>query len=358
TFRYTTVVTRFWDQPGVGTQTVPLSAVINPANYGYVYDYQVPNAVFAIDKKFKPDVSKETTLGYRRSYSNGGSLVATLVHRTWADLPISLGNPATINVADPTGSGLPSKTNYLRTLTNDANGKRQYNAIELEFKTPIIPGTLYLNGAYTYGRTTGNNQMQDATTFQSAGIEAGTFDPYLLAAGVPEDAFNPMGQLGTSQNNVMRLMLLYNVKVGGVKTTISLLGRYNDGSVENRATNGVVNPTGTFPVGSPIQLPSAYTRYWNGARGQYSQADFTSFDFAYNLEIPLKRKAVLFSTLAITNVFNTIRPAIYYWANGGTQATPLGYRINHSFANIYGGVSSSGSFNGGRDFNLDIGLRF
>lgn len=362
-FRRTTVVTRYWNQ-NAGSNTmsqVSLAQVTNPSNYGFYFDYQVPSAVFAIEPGFKPDVNHEFALGYRRSYASGGSFSVTLVQRNWKDLAMTMGGTNLITIQDPTGQGLPSKTNYLRTLANDPDSKRKYSGVELEWKNiPVIPGRLFFNGQYTYSRTTGTTQMQDATGFNSAFIEGGWFRPQLIGMGVPRDSFDPEGQLPTSGGHVVRMMLTYNVKVGAARSSFSLLGTYDDGAVESRTTNTVAMPGFLNPA--VVQLPTSYTQFWNG-RGQYSQPPLTRFDLSYNLDIALQNRVTVFTTLTVTNVFNTIRRQFTSWSNDGSVQTPypgLGYRINPAAAsvNAYGTAPNYTWYQGGRDLTLDLGLRF
>ena len=132
------------------------------------------------------------------------------------------------------------------------------------------------------------------------------------------------------------------------------------GTVENRTTNTVAMPSALNPA--IVQLPTSFTMFWNG-RGQYSQPPVTRFDLAYNLDIALRNKVTFFTTVPVTNVFNTIRRAFTYWSNDGTAQSPypgLGYRINSTAANVnlYGAAANYTYFQGGRDFSLDFGLRF
>jgi hypothetical protein len=354
------MVTRYWNQnPGSNTMSqVSLAQVTNPANYGYVYAYDVPSAIYAIDPGFKPDVNHEYTLGYRRSYSTGGSFSATLVHRTWKDLPMSFGGTDLITIQDPTGSGLPAKTNYLRTLANDPDSRRHYAGIELEWKNiPIIPSTLFFNGSYTYSRTTGTNPLQDSTGWNSGLANSGWFRSQLVGMGVARDSFDPDGQLPTSGGNAVRMLLTYHANVGATHSSVSLMGNYDDGVVENRTTNNVAMPSALN--GAIAQLPTSYSRFWNG-RGQYSQPPTTRFDLAYNLDIPIRKKVMFFTTMTVTNVFNTIRRQYTYWSNSSTvQANPgLGYRINTANTAYYGAAPNYSYYTGGRNFGLDFGIRF
>lgn len=358
-FRRTTVVTRFWNaSPDGNMQQVSKSDILNPANYGYYYDFQVPSAVFAIDKGFKPDVSHQLELQYARAYDSGGSLKTSLVYRTWKDLPMSFGDPSLLTIPDPTGQGLPAKTNYLRTLAVDPDSKRNYMGLEVDFKVPLIKNTLFLQGVYTYSRTTGTLQLQDSTGWNSGLANAGWFRDQYLAMGIPRDAFDPEGQMPSSANNSVRMMLLYVSKLGAARTTLSFLGRYNDGAPEDRTANSVRLPQ---PLNAAVaQLPTSYTQYWNG-RGQYTQPDFLSFDLAYNLDIPVTKKVTFFSTLAVSNLFNTIRKTTSYWSNSSTVQAPypgLGYRINTGVSAFYGMPLHYTYYQTGRDFNLDLGLRF
>ncbi len=361
-FRRTTVVTKYWNQnPGAGLYTVNKAAILNPANYGFTYDFQVPDAVFDIDKGFKPDVSHEITLGYERMYETGGKLKVVFVNRTWKDLPMSFGSTAQINIPDPTGGGLPAKTNYLRTLKNDPDSKRTYNAVEVEFSSFLIKDKLRMAATYSYGRTTGNTQMQDATGFNSGFIEGGFFRDQFLAMGIPRDAFDPEGQLPTSANNVLTVNFNYFANVGAARTVLSLMGRYSDGAVENRTTNTRALPASLNPA--VPQLPTNFGMFWNG-RGQYTQPDYTNWDLAYNVDIPLYNKVKFSATLSIQNVFNVIRKTATYWTNDtGIQAwspAPMGYTggVFSGNAQFYGGYPGNTYFQAGRNFGLDLGIKF
>jgi hypothetical protein len=70
-----------------------------------------------------------------------------------------------------------------------------------------------------------------------------------------------------------------------------------------------------------------------------------------------------FTTVTVTNVFNTIRRTSTARSNDGNVQSPypgMGYRINSTAANVnlYGAASNYLFYQGGRDLSLDFGLRF
>jgi hypothetical protein len=271
---------------------------------------------------------------------------------------MSFGGTDLLTIQDPTGQGLPSKTNYLRTLANDPDSKRNYAGIELEWKNiPIIPSILIFNGSYTYSHTTGTTQLQDSTGWNSGLANAGWFRSQLMAMNVSRDNFDPEGQLPTSGGNALRMMLTYRANIGAIQSSLTLMGSYDDGVVENRTTNNVAMPSALNAA--IVQLPTSYTQFWNG-RGQYSQPPVTRFDLAYNLDIPIRKKVTFFTTVTVTNLFNTIRRSFTYWSNAaGTQAYPgLGYRINTANVAIYGAAPNYTYYTAGRNVGLDLGIRF
>lgn len=369
-FRRTTVITRYWSASGgagVTDYQVDRAAVLNPANYGLVVSFNVPDAIYDIDKSFKPEVNHEYVLSYRRAFANGGWMSASLVHRNWEDLANAFGSLTPISIPDPTGSGLPAKTNYKRVLVNDPEAKRAYNGFEVEFRAPIIPGKLNLGGSYAFSRTTANSDYGDSTGFALTQVQAqrGYFRDRFDALGIPREAIEPDGLLPTSLGHSLRLLLTYNVNFGRVRSTFSLLGRYFDGSPE-RFTQTVLIPGSnssqtvsgldpTFPA-SPTPLPTSYTHFYNG-RAPFTSPYFHSLDFGYNLNIPFG-KLEFFTEISVVNVLNNIRPgALDRTMLGGTRATAAdGPRISNAVN--YGHPTSNTFFSGARDFNLTLGMRF
>jgi hypothetical protein len=370
-FRRTVRIDRLWDKAGPGgafpDYTVSRAEVLNPANYGYVLNFTVPDAVYAFDPGFKPEVNHEIVLGYKRSYAGGGFISVNLVNRRWKDLPQAFGSLAPISITDPTGSSTLVKTNYIRTFKIDPEAKRAYNAIETEFKAPLIPGKLTLQGSYSYSRTTANTTYGDSTGFAltQALAQAGLFRTRLSELGVGADVYEPDGLMPTSQGNVLRLLLSYNANYGGARSTFSLLGRYADGSPES-ATNTVLIPGSSvstsvsglnpsFP--SAGILPISYTHYYNG-RAPFSSPYFHALDLGWVLQLPVGKKVVFFSELNVVNLLNNIRPGtLDRTSQTGVQSPgPLGYRVSN--VNNYGYPTSSASFVGARDFNLTLGLKF
>ena len=370
-FRRTIRIDRLWNQTGPGgafpDYTVTRAELLNPANYGFVQNFTVPDAVYAFDRGFKPEVNHEMVLGYKRSYTGGGFIAVNLVNRRWKDLPQAFGSLSPISITDPTGSSTLVKTNYVRTLTNDPGAKREYNSIETEFKAPLIPGKLNLQGSYTYSRTTANTTYGDSTGFglTQALAQTGLFRTRLSELGVGADVYEPDGVMPTSQGNVLRLLLTYNANYGSARSTFSLLGRYADGSPES-ATNSVLIPgsnTSTAVSGLNSSFPATgilpifYTHYYNG-RAPFSSPYSHSLDFGWVLQLPVGKKVVFFSEFNVVNLLNNIRPGTLDRTSlGGIQSPgPLGYRVSN--VNNYGYPTSSAFFSGARDINLTLGLKF
>lgn len=376
TFRNTTRVTRLWTgsasapppTSGPADYLVSKEQVLNLANYGYVLSFDVPNLIYAIDPNFKPDVNHEMVFGFRRAYTSGGSLSANLVRREWKDMANSFGSTAPLTIPDPTNSGLASRTGYLRTLANDPGTKREFHALELQFAAPILPNRVNVSGSYTIGQLKSNSTFGDAEAFGPTSTLAATglFRERFAALGIAEDSYRPYGELPTSTNQALRLLLVYTASVGRVRSQFSLLGRYTSGghfNLNNTVTIPSPGLNSSFPVAGI--LPSTYPHFYNG-RGQYTTPDTTQFDFGYVLKMPIKGRLEFFSELAVVNVFNQIRvgsntntpgvTSLSRTASGTVQATPIGYRINSP--STYGWPTTNGSFYGARDFNLDIGIRF
>ncbi len=359
TFRNTTTITRYWDKfgpDGIDKEyLVDKADIMNPANYGFVYSFDVPNAIFAINKNFKPERNKEMVFGFRRSFSSGGGFRLEFVNRVWDDLPNAMGSLNPISIPDPTNSGLAPKTNYLRTLVNDPQAKRTYNGLELDFKTSVMAGW-YLQGSYTYSRLTGNSLYGDNTgfTFTENIALTGVFRPRFAELGIASDAYQPEGQFGTSIGNMFKLLAVYSIQKGNVRSSFSLLGRFIQGSPEDLTQTVLIPSPGlNSAIGT---LPGTYQHYYNG-RGQYLSPDQTLFDFNYNLEIPIGKKLKTFAQLNIVNVFNTIRPGtLNRGSSGAEMATPVGYRVSSTLN--FGAATSNSFFVGARSFNLDLGLRF
>lgn len=368
-YRRSTVVTRRWTTPnpvpGTADWIATQAQVLDQTNYGYIASIDDPSVVYDFDRNFKPERNKETVLGFRRSYATGGFLTINLVNRTWDDLPQSIGSVDPVQVSDPFGSPTVFN-NYKRTLVNDPGSKRNYRAVEMEFRAPFFDKKMTIGGSYTYARATANSNYGDSTGFaltQNQAI-AGLFRDGFHTLGIGSDTFEPNGPLPTSIGNSLRMIATYSATRGGIKSVVSFTGRYQDGSPEDQvitvtipgstATASGLNPSfPTPPAATP--LPQTYGYYYGG-RGQFTSPHSTLFDFGWTLEVPINKKISSFMELSVINVFNHIYPGALSRAVGGQQASPIGYRVSSSAS--YGYPTSFSSFVGARDINLNFGFRF
>ena len=356
--------TWYWNKnnPATGLAepyAVTYAEFTNPANYGYLAGIATA-AAYDIDKNWKPDASKEITLGFRRAFASGGNWRATLIHREWKDLSQSFPVPTDLYVNNPANPSAPQIRTYPRILANDAYAKRTYNGFEFEWMAPINPWLTFA-GNYAYNRTVANNTYGDATGFAAiqAFSDPGWWRDGMRAQGLSSDLFEPMGEVPTSQNHVIKAYLTANFTSGRAKSAVTLLGRYYSAPKFSLTNN--VNFTSSLLPGNPDPLlPTSIPWYWNG-RGQHSTADTYAFDLQYNFELTLRGRLKFFSQMSIVNVLNHQIPNTFSADARGasTQTTYLyGYQNAAANANRYGMPTGTGAVNGARGINIDLGFKF
>jgi hypothetical protein len=350
--------TYYWNQ-GVGMQLVDYAAVTNPANYGMLGSF-TSSDMYAIDHNWKPENDNEITLGYRRTYSEGGFWRATAIYRKWTDLtdvfPILGASPITITLESA------SQTSYTRLLTNDPKATRNYKGLEFEFMAPL-GDHVRVGGNFTYSSLVGDNVYGDGTSFTSAQqtwAVQGDFRDRYEALGYSKNMFDPVGPLGQSRPVVLKGYISYQMASGRTKSSVALQGDFISGNRVSM-TNQVSQDPKLIPFAmTDSNYPSQIPLYYNG-RGQFSSTDTWHLNLTYNFDLALKNKVHFFSQMTIANLLNSQIP-LSVSTVGSSSPRPLsayanGYRVGTY--STYGSPTSGYSYvDGVRAINIDLGFKF
>jgi hypothetical protein len=342
----------YWNQGTATPYYVSYDQLLNKNNYT-VYSRTYAGDTFIIDPSWKNPVSQEITLGFRRSYPNGGYWRATGVYKTWSNLFDFF--PGEV-YTDPSGS-----PNFKRVLRNDPDSERTYKSVELEWMLPLNR-RFSLYGNYTFARMMANTRYSldnpDRTTSQLANFRdyyntlftRSQYDPNTLR--MPEHNLN--------------LFVMFDLTQGKVKSNISLHANYTSGKPEGRWINyNIPFPTvpGYYEPNNPnVQstggLPNSLGITADGNR--MTNTDLTTIGMKYNLEVTVWRTVKWFCDLNISNVFN-VKPLGPY-SLGGTslvdtvgqpsQYTGHGWRASDDLSTVGTGRIP------GRLIILDTGIRF
>ncbi|MBI4912789.1 MAG: TonB-dependent receptor [Acidobacteria bacterium] len=343
----------FWNQGSTTPYAVSKAEMQNPANYGYLYTIQDNDILFDMDHSLKPEVAHEYTLGYNRNFTGGGFFKVTAIYKHFADLWYSKGINAVVNVPDFTGKASVTPTGFKQILTFDPMAKRNYRGVETEWAYPMYKGKslqIDLNGNYTINRLYSTDVWREGNVANNAA----RFDDAYRAAGLDPGQYNPYGENANSIHNVLKVWATMTVGAPtGIRNTFSLLGRYTSGAPYSLVNQQTI-PTGTL-VGAP-GMPTSVNEYFNG-RGKFTGPDYFTFDFQWNLFIPVKGGIQFFSYLSCNNLFNTKMPAtITRTASGTLHATP---DPNPTYAAAsFTTWGQPTALQGGRTFNIDMGFKF
>lgn len=393
-----------WSANAANTVTwVPYSKLIDPANYNYTISTVVGSSLNLNDGVRSPYLI-EASLGYRRNRADGSYVGITLVNRDWYnDLAIKQDtNLSALAAFDATGaipsdwvqtgvsaSGSPTY-GLPRHFFNSQDLKRNYKAVEIEFKQVVNP-RINFGGSFTWSRLTGNDNGGDAPgepTFANNAnpsaltvvSEYYTFRNVLLAQGWNGEQISSYGPLVVDSTHKARLYLTYNLPVGkDGNVSFALLGRYDSGLTfaAQDGFSGNYNGTGLdVPVlpdfsgasPAPNQLLSTFSPY-TSARGAFRQNDTHQVDFTLNFNIPIVSKVKFIAKLDISNIFNQTMNAFY---NDYFAADP---RVHPNDVAGYSGLAvqdpsifgtgNKGSGYGdrtyylfGRSWNLSAGIKF
>lgn len=345
----------FWNQGAPqGNAALPAfyfvnkAEIMNPANYGKVYDYSRVDGMYTLNDKLKPEYSDELAVSMRRNYGSGAYMSAQAYYRQYKGMLASTAIiDKTIQVKAPV-AGLSDLPNYERHMDNDSDRVRKMMSLETQWSAPLYQSPrsrLTFAGNYTYQRCLDQDQS------------GYNYSDYLAAKGVPKSVYNPYGEV--MRNHTLKTWLTYGFKAGSIQSDVSLLARFFSGAPQNIYNQA--NIPGRFDAGfgGPTQAPTLYYTYYNG-RGAYTYPGGTRYDFQYNITVPLARKVRVFSNLTVSNVFNTIRPTDYGRTPAQLGANQWG---THAYTEAYraGGMINFGVptvWDGARSFSLDMGIKF
>ena len=366
-----------YSDPAHALRWLTYAQLTDPRNYlgsttslnSTAYSFYDNSKSYLLDPKLKSPYLDEATLTYRASFAGGNYMRFTYVSRAWKkDWAFSTDyTPDQMaTVSDPSHSGLPDKLASTVHVFNSDDLIRRYQGLEVEI-FQRVNSVLVLNGTYTYGRLTGNNNGGDNpySTFRDNSVPGYYGNRRFLTQtlGLTDQDFAPNGPLSSDQTHHVRLNLSLERPMDKGKITYSALIRYDSG---NNWSAAYAAPLGENAGGLMANIPNAppapatYTRFYGG-RGQYTYNDQYQVDFKLSFHIPLGTKTLqLIGDLQINNLFNQMEQGTY-----STATASLPYGANHLFLN----TTSSGTFGGanaqennywiaGRSMGASLGMRF
>jgi len=268
------------------------------------------------------------------------------------------------------------------TNSNAIGTFRKYKGIEFEFALKLDP-TLTFGGNWTYSRLTGN---AEGSGFEGGGSSPvgdytilGWYEDVHALYSRTRDVYAPTGYLSEDLPNKGSVYLNYvNRTKAGTFISASLLMNYFGGApfsltrthaweVQAYATslgatyaaNGLVRPNSSYP--------NSYTKFWS-PRGLGRTNDTYSFDFKFDVDFPITKKARLFTEVTVFNVFNHFMissldtPSI---AGSSTLADNTAVSSYRALGSTVGSTTPTGfgsygsaNFNSGRAIRLSTGFKW
>lgn len=356
--------TYYWNQGAATPYLVDKAQFLDPANYGYVASRTYAGQSFVVDSGWKAPISNEVTLGFRRSYQNGGYWRATAIYRKWTNLfDFFPGDVFT------TASGAKG---FQSVLKNDSNAERVYKSFELEWSIPFTQKFTF-GGNYTYARlmsSVRNNSDNPSRSNSQASNSTNFRDWYLTL--MTRGAFNPV--VLRDPEHAIKWYANYTLSTGKVKSNVALRGSYTSGVPMTR--------TFTYNIPYPI-IPGYYdgpagpntnrggllnTLSQSYGAGQFTNQDLWDVHLQYNLEFPLLRGMAWFTNIQVNNLFNNRTAAAYALpAQGGRDAlagpatnNPYGFQLGQNLNNLYS-KDPQGNYiyrQGLRSISVQTGIRF
>lgn len=369
-----------WVNPNNAVRWLSYAQLTDPRNYtgaitdvGYgtstAYAFFDNSKSYLVDPNLKSPSMDEATLTYRRSFDGGHFIRVTYVNRVWHkewafSTDYALDQLTTIS--DPSHSGLPDKLANTVHIFNSDELTRRYQGLELEFLRKIT-SYFTVNGNYTYGHLTGNNNGGDSplSTFRDNSIP-GYYNNrrYLTQTlGLTNQDIAPDGPLTNDQTHRARVSFTLERPLDKGRISYSALVRYDSGGNWSAAYAKPLGENGGGPMPNITNAPPAptnYTQYYGG-RGQYTYNDTYQVDLKVSYRLPLGYKTLqLIGDLQINNLFNHMEQAGY-----STSRAALPYGADHLYLNTTP-YQTFGSANpqegnywiGGRSMGTSIGLRF
>lgn len=384
-----------WVNPYNAVRWLTFAQLTDPRNYtgtiqdvGYgtntAYAFYDNSKSYIVDPNLKAPYMDEVSLSYRRGFSGGNYIKVAYVARVWKKewaFSTDYASDQLVTITDPTQSGLADKLANTVHISNSDDLKRRYQGFELEFFRRIS-SSFSIQGNYTYGRLTGNNNGGDSplSTFRDNSVP-GYYNNrrYLTQTlGLKDSDIAPDGPLAADQTHRARMSFTYEMPLDKGRLSYSALVRYDSGNNWSAAYStplgqdaydyynaygmGYLLPKGTGMANIPNapHAPTTYTQYYGG-RGQYTFNDIWQVDLKISWRVPLGYKSLqLIGDLQVTNLFNHMLQATY-----STSRAPLTYGGNALFLNTTNSLTfgsanpQEGNFwNGARSVGASVGLRF
>ena len=298
--------TRYWNKPGPnglnGPYLVGYDELTDLKNYGILVSSAREAAdTSQIDPNWKAPTTNELSVSFARNLSNGGSWKISFVKRIWSDLyDLFPGDVFTNNSGQNQSKML---------LKNTDVWERTYTGVEVEWNAPVTK-RLTFAGNYTYGRLMSNESgTADGTNMiHSSGGDL-TFNVFseFFDGFWPRELWAPVTQ--KQSDHSFKFQLIQDLSLGNLKSTVALQGGWTSAGYGTRSF--------WHYTGRPI-VPGVNEYNWGGVGqnttnlpyGKYipinlvTGADSWYTNLRYNLDMPLVRKLVWFTTVDISNPFN------------------------------------------------------
>jgi hypothetical protein len=305
---------------------------------------------YELDPNFKPPVTTEYSIWYRRSYDTGGWWKVAYVHRTWSNLYDYFAGTS-VSTRNPMTGGWTDR--IMTTLKNTTDFSRQYNGVELSWDIPINKRFSF-GGNYTWARQldnqtvvgrslSGNRDWSDsnyayASESNATDLVTQTSPPWSIL-WYWDEKFADLGGRSTYMPYVNRnpefnagYYIIFNLTQGRAKSNFTLRGAYTGAyEMQDRITYyfGYPNvPNISDPVVTQGNTANRIQGLRNGVDvivNTYTGAPNHYHNLTYNLTLPIVKKLSWYVNINVTNVFNH-RPK--FWSvPGGTIGDYVPYDI-------------------------------
>lgn len=360
-----------------GTQTGLTPALVTDlANYNLtatgLLQFSSPT-VRVVDSSTKAPGNEETSLGLRRSYTDGSFLSFNYNQRKGRNFfndYLYLNYETQVPLQSSTVPGQSAAARLTRWGT-DTSLTRDYKGLEFEFMNRFNE-RWSLGGNYTYAILKGNGEGSEGSNPSVSGDVIADYESVHVGAGRDRSYYAPEGKLLGDVTHRMRFYMNYvNKSSQGAGFNASLLFNYDGGGVYSLTRSQAFEArTQAQANGStvPLQYPNSYTRYF-GPRGIGRYDDTFSFDLKVGYEVPIFKGARYFTEITVLNVFNHMQRVSYSTsaiagnftlATGGPTSDFLAQTLAVSAAGDKTGFGTYGfaDYINGRSVSLSAGIKW
>jgi hypothetical protein len=310
-----------------------------------------PRVATSVDPDSEAAYSTEFTVGFSKTFGNGGSFGVTYIDREYKRLYEDFVG----DVGQVTANG------SLLDVTiwgNSVNGTRQYQGLVFDFQNRS--DNWNYGGNVTWAELEGNHTGQ-GTNQPGIGTIAGDYP-----RAFPEDITVQYGNLIGDVPLRSRVWGVYNFNFGRFgQLDLGGLFRYQAGDVFNQ------NVTINLPAGyeNPYTNTSASFNYAIGGRGNNRFPDYYTADFSINYQLGLYKGVNWYFKGTAVNVFNHIQKIGYNTSVSLTSGTGVlayegdtvtGWAVapQADLGASYGQATNAGHYGGVRTIQLVTGFRF